>query len=143
MPGEDPRKSPRPLAHLPALLAAGAAEFNAQRYWHAHEDWEIAWHALRAAGHARDAAFLQGMIVVAAGFENAKRHKEAGFRRQTAKGLALLRANREGGPALGVLDSDAWIERLTDCYLEAAAHSKFAWASEKGIVAPTVAIKAP
>lgn len=143
MTDEDPRKSPRPLEHVPALLAAGAVEFNAARFWHAHEEWETAWHSLRAAGRAREAEFLQGMIVVAAGFENAKRGKETGFRRQAAKGLAMMRANRDAGPALGVAESDAWIERVTDCYLEIAGAARFEWASERGIVAPPIALTAP
>lgn len=138
---EDPRANPRPLADVPALLAAGAAEFNARRYWHAHEDWEAAWHALRAAGRARDAEFLQGMIVLAAGFENAKRGKDAGFRRQAAKGLALMRANRASAAALGVLDADAWIERVTDCYLAFVAATKPAGLVD--LAAPSVALKAP
>ena len=37
-----------PLEDVPRLLREGAAEFNARRFWHAHEAWESAWHALRA-----------------------------------------------------------------------------------------------
>jgi len=67
--GLDPRKDPAPLAEVPRLLRGGAVEFNARRFWHAHEAWETAWHALRA--HQPEAAgYVRGMILVAAALGN-------------------------------------------------------------------------
>lgn len=134
----DPRLNPRALTAVPELVRRGVEEFNAGRFWHAHEDWEEAWHALRGAGQAEAADFLQGMILVTAGFENAKRGKESGFRRQTAKGLSMMRAHRGEGRGLGLAAEDAWIEAVTDTYLAACAHLRFEWWTAKGIEAPRI-----
>jgi predicted metal-dependent hydrolase len=109
---EDPRKNPAPLAEVPALVAEGAARYNAGKHWHAHESWEQAWHALRAAGKQEEADFLQGLVFVTAAFENRQRGKLPGFRRQLAKGIARLQALEGRGAALGLLDEGAFVRAL-------------------------------
>ncbi len=139
----DPRANPAPVEDVPRLIAEGAERFNARDYWHAHESWEAAWHALRAGGEPSAAEFVQGMTIVSAGYENAARGKEAGFRRQVAKGLALLRANRGAATRLGVEDSAAWIEALTDAYLDAAGRVRLEeLLATRPVVAPPVAVRA-
>lgn len=109
---DDPRLSPAPLAEVPALVAEGADLFNQGQYWHAHESWEKAWHALRFAGHDQEADFLQGLVLVTAAFENLRRGKPAGFRRQLGKGLVRLRALAGRGAALGLADEAGFVAAL-------------------------------
>lgn len=132
--GPDPRVDPPPLSEVPALLRAGAAEWNAARFWHAHESWESAWHALRKAGRDADAAYLKGMIVVAAALENATRGKESGFKRQFAEGLHALKTNP--GHALGLRDARAWEDALTVLYADAMRRRQWEWWRGSGWTAP-------
>lgn len=108
----DPRLSPAPLAEVPSLVAEGAARYNAGHYWPAHESWEKAWHALRAAGRQEEADFLQGLVLVTAALENLRRGKPAGFRRQLAKALRVLRALPGRGAALGLADEAGFVAAL-------------------------------
>lgn len=108
----DPRLSPAPLADVPALVADGAERYNEGHFWHAHESWEKAWHALRAAGRQEDADFLQGLVLVTAAFENLKRSKPAGFRRQLTKALRTLRTLPGRGAALGLADEAGFVAAL-------------------------------
>lgn len=124
--GPDPRADPAPLAQLPRLLAAGASEYNARRFWHAHESWETAWHAVRAAGDRDAAEFLHGMILCAAAFENATRGKEAGFKRQLAEGLFLMRTHIEGATRLGVSGPGAFLDALALLYVDACRRREWA-----------------
>ena len=117
--GPDPRKDPPPLSEVPRLVREGAAEFNARRFWHAHESWESGWHALRGAGEADAAAYLRGMILVAAALENATRGKEAGFKRQMAEGLHALLGHRDAAARVGVLDARAWEDAIVRLYVDA------------------------
>lgn len=138
--GPDPRHEPRPLADVPRLLHEGATHYNARRYWHAHESWEEAWHALRAAGKAQEAAYVRGMILVSAALENATRKKEAGFKRQLAEGLHALLSNRVAAEALGMREARAWEDALALLYADACRRREWAWWNEGGWVAPALDI---
>lgn len=138
--GPDPRKDARPLEDVPPLLRAGAAEFNARRFWHAHEDWEEAWHALRAAGRAEEAGYLRGLILVTAALENATRGKEAGFKRQLAEGLYALKTNGGARGALGVLDGAAWEDGLVTLYADACRRREWAWWNGETWAAPVLRV---
>lgn len=109
---EDPRLAPVPLSAVPQHVAEGAARYNAGRFWHAHEAWEIAWHALRAAGKPAEADYVQGLVFVTAAFENLQRGKPVGARRQLAKALARLRALEGRGEALGLRDERGFLAAL-------------------------------
>lgn len=134
--GPDPRAHPAPLEEVPALLREGAAEWNAARFWHAHEAWERAWHALRAAGREAEAGYARGMILCAAALENATRGKEEGFRRQMAEGLHLLLADPAAGAALGLEDAAAWERDLVRLYADACRRREWAWWNGSGWRAP-------
>lgn len=134
--GPDPRKEAAPPAEVPRLLHEGAAHYNARRFWHAHEAWEAAWHALRAAGRQEEAAYVRGMILVTAGLENAVRKKEAGFKRQLAEGLHALLANRAASDALGLREARAWEDALCLLYTDACRRREWAWWNESGWTAP-------
>lgn len=105
----DPRLDPAPLAQVPALLAEGAADYNAGRFWHAHESWEKAWHALRAEGQLAEADYVQAMVWVTAAFENFKRGKPEGARRQLAKASVVLRRLQGLGEGLGLADEAGFV----------------------------------
>ncbi|GEM_PF-2447437 len=136
--GPDPRKEARPLADVPEMLSEGAREFAARRFWHAHEAWEGAWHALRAAGDADAAAYLKGMILVAAALENATRGKEEGFKRQMAEGLYALRTHPEGAARLGLDDPGSWLDALALLYVDACRRRDWSWWNASGWQAPPV-----
>lgn len=116
----DPRDEAPPVAEVPRLFAEGADRFNGAEYWEAHEDWEAAWHSLRAVGRDDDARFLRGIILATAALENLSRGKPDGFRRQMAKALTRLRdlAGR-GETVLGWTNEDAVREALVDLFLDA------------------------
>ena len=57
----------------------GLADFDAKRYWHAHEDWEDLWNAhKRRAAPKEEILFIQGMIQTAALLLNHERKKTRG-----------------------------------------------------------------
>lgn len=136
--GPDPRAAPAPLADVPRFLRAGADEWNARRFWHAHEAWEQAWHALRAAGEAEAAEFLHGLIVCAAALENATRSKEAGFKRQCAEGLFLMRTHLDAAPRLGLRDGARLVDALALLYVDACRQRRWEWWNASGWSAPRV-----
>lgn len=117
--GPDPRENAAPIDEVPRLVKDGAAEYNARRFWHAHEAWESAWHALRAAKHDDAAHYLRGMILVTAALENATRGKRDGFKRQFAEGLHAMLTRREASAAIGVRDARAWEHALVLLYVDA------------------------
>ena len=57
---------PSVAAAAQAGLRAGAALFDAQRYWDAHEEWEELWQRERRPIRS----FYQGLIQIAAGFHH-------------------------------------------------------------------------
>ena len=115
--GPDPRIQTAPLEDVPRLLREGAAEFNARRFFQAHEAWESAWHALRKHGAPDPAELLHGLILVAAALENATRGKEVGFKRQYAEGLYLMRTHQ--GAAAGIGLSPHLLDDLALLYVDA------------------------
>lgn len=136
--GPDPRANAPPVSEVPRLLREGAAEYAARRFWHAHESWEEAWHALRAAGQPDAAAYLKGMILVTAAFENATRGKEAGFKRQFAEGLHALFVHGAGASALGVRDARAWERALAAVYVDACRHRVWSHWNDGAWTAPAL-----
>ena len=137
--GPDPRASPAPMGDVPRLLREGAAEWNARRFWHAHESWEAAWHAFRAAGDAEAAECLHGLILAAAALENATRGKEEGFKRQMAEALHLLRAHLDAAPRLALLAAPPLVDALVALYLDACRRRVWAQWNEGGWRAPLLA----
>lgn len=134
--GPDPRVNAAPRSEVPRLLREGAAEWNARRFWHAHEAWESAWHSLRAAGEEDPAEALHGLILCAAALENATRGKEDGFRRQMAEGLWLLRTRKDGAGPLGL--PAGLVDALALLYLDACRRLDWAAWNASGWQAPHV-----
>ncbi len=127
---------------IAAHMVAGAADYHAGRFWHAHESWELAWHALRKAGDGDAAEFVHGMILVTAGFENARRGKEKGSKRQLASGIHLIRGFAAAAPRVGVVDAGRWADRLVDVYLSACRELRWTRWAEGAWVAPPVDVDA-
>jgi hypothetical protein len=77
------------MTHKPdfvAHLTAGAENFNARRFWEAHESWEEIW--LVAQSDAEQ--FLQGLIQVAAAYHHLQRGTFRGGVRLFDSGLRRL-----------------------------------------------------
>lgn len=140
--GPDPRLNAKPLEDVPRLVAEGAREYNARRFWHAHEAWEEAWHALRAAKRDEAGGYLRGMILVTAALENATRGKESGFKRQLAEGLHALLAHEAGATELRVHAPRAWERALTALYADACRRRDWTWWNASGWTAPPLALEA-
>jgi uncharacterized protein len=73
-------------AHKNELFEHGIALFNAGEFFKAHEAWEELW--LRAP--AKEKAFLQGIIQIAAGFHHYRRGNLRGSRSLLSAGVAKL-----------------------------------------------------
>lgn len=125
---------------IPALVGEGAGCYQRREFWHAHESWETAWHALRAHGPAEAAGYLRGMILITAALENARRGKEAGFKRQFAEGLHQLHAHAEGAAHLGLREPRAWERALAALYADACRRREWAWWNTSGWTAPPLTI---
>ena len=137
--GPDPRVDPAPRAEVPRLLREGAEHWNAARFWHAHEAWESAWHSLRHAGEDAAAAYVKGLILAAAGLENATRGKEAGFKRQFAEGLFAIRTHApEGLPLPG---ARAFEDALVVLYADACRRREWADWNASGWRAPELVVE--
>lgn len=67
-------------------LKAGIRDFNAGRFFEAHEIWEDLWHEYRGS----DRTFLQGLIQAAAGFYHFVTANPKGARSQFRKSEAKL-----------------------------------------------------
>ena len=73
------------------LWLAGLEDFDAGRYWHAHEDWEDLWNAhKRRDAPLEEILFVQGMIQTAALLLNYERKKVRGVNNLTVKVNAKL-----------------------------------------------------
>ena len=138
--GPDPRKDHAPRADVPRLMREGAAEFNARRFWHAHEAWEQAWHTLRGVGEPEAAEFLHGLILVSAALENATRGKESGFKRQFAEALFLLRTHIASAPALGIVQAASLLDAFALLYADACRRHEWSIWNASGWSAPTIAL---
>jgi len=139
---EDPRAHPLPLDKVPGRVAEGAARYNAGQFWHAHEAWEQAWHALRAAGKEQDADFVQALVLVTAGFENLRRGKPAGFGRQLDKALRWLDRVQGRGAALGLVDEAGFVAALRAVQRAAAEHEP-RWLADLPMGAPALEVRDP
>lgn len=133
--GPDPRVETAPLDDVPQLLREGAEHYHARRFWHAHEAWERAWHALRAAGRAGAAGYVRGMILATAALENATRGKEEGFKRQMAEALHALHAHTADAP---LRDAAAWERALAALYADACRRHDWARWNASGWQAPAL-----
>ncbi len=71
-------------------LRAGAACYDAGRYWHAHEAWEEVWHRYRAL----DRHYFKGLIQFTAACHHLTRARWSAARRLLDLGPAHLVANR-------------------------------------------------
>ena len=134
--GPDPRIETAPLADVPRLMREGAEQFNAAHFWHAHEAWESAWQTLRKHDAGTAAEFVHGLILVAAALENATRGKEAGFKRQFAEGLFLMRTDQEAAARVGF----PWklLDALALFYIDACRRLDWGAWNASGWRAPTV-----
>jgi uncharacterized protein len=79
------------ILHRSALVA-GVEQFNAHRFWHAHESWEVPW--LKAEGDPR--TFLQGLIQLAAAYHHVQRGTFSGGVRLFDAALRRLGSFPEG-----------------------------------------------
>ena len=94
------------LASLKERLAPGRAAFERDAFFEAHELWEVVW---RDEAHPVMKAFLQGLILVAAGMHKLeKMGSVAGAVRLLQNAGARLAEVPEGtgGMAIGLLRSD-------------------------------------
>lgn len=68
------------------MWIAGLEDFDARRYWHAHEDWEDLWNSHKRRGAPQsEVLFVQGMIQTAALLLNHERQKIRGVKNLTVK----------------------------------------------------------
>lgn len=74
---------------------------------------------MRASGHVGSAGFLHGFILCAAALENATRGKEAGFKRQFAEGLFLLREHLSASSSVGFARPRELLDSLSHLYVDA------------------------
>ena len=81
-------RTPSPLVGSEELrlFRAGVAKFDAQKFWHAHEDWEDLWNMLkkRNANNA-EILLIQGLIQTAALLVNHRKKKSRGVTNQWLK----------------------------------------------------------
>ena len=90
----------------------GVADFNAGRFFEAHELWEELW----LAAPEPEKTFLQGLIQVAAAFHHHRRENARGARSLLAAGIAKLQGFPDGhrGIALNDLRTEAksWLDEI-------------------------------
>src|SRR6185295_14419678 len=72
---------------MDARVSQGVDEFNARRFFEAHEVWEDVW--LETVGHER--LLLQGLIQIAAGYLKAESGNHSATIKLLTKGLNLVR----------------------------------------------------
>jgi uncharacterized protein len=99
-------RPPEPPANAQQQLKLGVAAYRGRRYYEAHELWEVVW---RDEAHPVMKAFLQGLILVAAGMHKLeKMGSVAGAVRLLQNAGARLAEvpDGTGGMAIGLLRSD-------------------------------------
>lgn len=79
-------RHPRRDAKKEDWFAKGVQQFNARKYFDAHESWETIWLAAREP----DKTFLQAITQVSAAFHHASRGNHAGAKSLLRKGLKKL-----------------------------------------------------
>jgi uncharacterized protein len=90
-------------------MLEGARCFNAGEYWDAHEVWEIPWNAARTRGDTLEAAYVQGLILLAAAIHK-RRHYDnpRGGRANYDKALRKLEPVPPGYSSRDGFDLDAF-----------------------------------
>ena len=81
-------RSPSPLVGSEELrlFRAGIAKFDAQKFWHAHEDWEDLWNMLKKRNaDPAEILLIQGLIQTAALLVNHRKMKARGVTNQWLK----------------------------------------------------------
>ena len=81
-------RSPSPLVGSEELrlFRAGIAKFDAQKFWHAHEDWEDLWNMLKKRNaDPAEILLIQGLIQTAALLVNHRKRKSRGVTNQWLK----------------------------------------------------------
>ena len=81
-------RSPSPLVGSEELrlFRAGIAKFDAQKFWHAHEDWEDLWNMLKKRNaDPAEILLIQGLIQTAALLVNHRKMKARGVSNQWLK----------------------------------------------------------
>ncbi|HEX9751131.1 MAG TPA: DUF309 domain-containing protein [candidate division Zixibacteria bacterium] len=86
-----------------AMFDAGLREFNAGRYFEAHDIWEDFWHQL----NGPDRRFLQGLIQLAVGAYHHEMDNPAGARSLWGRSIAKLEEYPEEHWGI---DRGAWVE---------------------------------
>ena len=77
-------------------IQSGIENFNAGRFWHAHEDWEDLWKSLKGFASQEIVDGVQGLIQVAAMLLNHQRKKKRGVVRLWDKSSAKLQPVMDG-----------------------------------------------
>jgi len=88
-------------------LDRGINLFNEQRFFEAHEEWELEWRLMTEGG---DKTFFQGLIYAVAAFVHYTRRECAGARELLSRSLSFLRVGMDGHPDINV---GQFIEDLT------------------------------
>lgn len=81
-------RTPSPLVGSEELrlFRAGVAKFDAQKFWHAHEDWEDLWNMLKKRNANNvEILLIQGLIQTAALLVNHRKKKSRGVTNQWLK----------------------------------------------------------
>ncbi len=71
----------------PKAYLEGIRLFNAQHFWHSHEQWEACWHATN---DPNDSLFYKGIIQSAAALVHWQRGNPRGLRRNCEKSRSKL-----------------------------------------------------
>ena len=77
-------------------LQDGMDNFNTNRFWHAHEDWEELWKSLKPNSSQEWIDGVQGIIQIAAMLLNHQRRKARGVTNLWTKASAKLEPVMEG-----------------------------------------------
>ena len=88
-------------------LDRGINLFNQQRFFEAHEEWELEWRLMTEGG---DKAFFQGLIYAAAAFLHYTRREYTGAKKLLSRSLMFLLAGVDEYPDISV---GQFIEDLT------------------------------
>ena len=80
-----------PIAEMRARFAQGVDDFNALRFWEAHESWEAIW----LVAPENEKRFYQGLIQLAAAYHHMKRGTFRGAARLFQAALPRLSAYPE------------------------------------------------
>lgn len=88
----------------------GVADFNAGRFFEAHEVWEELW----LAAAEPEKTFLQGLIQVAAAFHHQARGNERGKRSLLAAGIAKLAGCPDDYRGIAIAELRKEVERWAE-----------------------------